>query len=159
MHRLLCAAGLALLVAGCGGSDHAAGPAPKRHAAAPAPRPGDERVIRGWNRAENAGDFKRAASYFARGAIVTQDYVLQLQTRKMAIEWNSGLPCRADITFIRPERTTTLAGFHLREGLGGGCKGGGSAQVRFTIRKGLIQRWQQLVVPAQQPQGPAGSAV
>jgi hypothetical protein len=156
--RRLPVAGLALLVAGCGGSHHAATTVAK-HPAAARPHPGDEKIIRGWNRAENAGDYKRAASYFARGAVVTQDYVLQLQTRKIAVEWNSGLPCRADITFIRPERATTLAGFHLREGLHGGCKGGGSAQVRFTIRSGLIRRWEQLLVPPQQPKGSAGGSV
>jgi hypothetical protein len=151
MRRLL-PAGLALLVAGCGGGGHRV--TPVRHAA-PASRPGDAKVIRAWNRAVNGGDYRQAASYFALGAIITQDYVLQLQTRRMAVEWNSGLPCRADITFLRPERTTTLAGFHLREGRGGGCKGGGSAQVRFTIRGGLIRLWQQLPAPASEPQPPA----
>jgi hypothetical protein len=156
MRRLL-AAGLATIaVAGCGGSHHTDA---HRAAAQPkaSPHPGDERVIRGWNRAENAGHYRRAASYFAPGAIVTQDYVLELRTRRLAIEWNSGLPCRADITFIRPEPATTLVGFNLREGRTGGCKGGGSAQVRFTIRGGLIRRWQQLLVPPgqQAPQIPA----
>src|SRR3954453_11527268 len=147
--RRLWMAGLALIVAGCGGSHQGAQP----RAAKPAARPGDEKVIRGWNRAVDKGDYDRAASYFAAGAIVTQDYVLPLPTHSIAKEWNSGFPCRADITFIRPERSTTVAGFHLREGPRGGCKGGGSAQVRFTIRGGLIQRWQQLLEPPgkQQP--------
>lgn len=141
---------LALVAAGCGGSHHT--PSQQR-VAKPAARTGDEKVIRGWNRAVNAGDYKRAANYFAEHAVVTQDYVLQFPSRKIAVEWNSGLPCRADITFIRAERSTTLAGFHLREGPHGGCKGGGSAQVRFTIRRGLIRRWQQLLNPPgeQQP--------
>lgn len=145
MHRLWMA-GLALLViaAGCGGSHHSA---TQRQATAPA---GDEKVIRGWNRAVNSGDYKRAASYFATHAVVTQDYVLQFPNRKIAVEWNSGLPCRADITFIRGEQATTLAGFRLREGPHGGCKGGGHATVRFTIRNGLIQRWQQLLNPPKQ---------
>jgi hypothetical protein len=142
MRRLLCAAGLALL-AGCGGSHHAANPQSQQ----PAPRPGDEKVIRGWNGALNRGDYARAGSYFAPGAVVSQGYVLVLRTHMLAALWNSQLPCRADITFVRAERTTTLAGFHLREGRRGGCKGGGSAQVRFTIRAGLIRRWQQLLEP------------
>jgi hypothetical protein len=152
MHRLWMAGLALLLVAGCGGgSSHQASP---KRPAQPAPRPGDEKVIRGWNKAVNAGDYEKAASYFAPRAVVTQDYVLQFPNHKIAVEWNSGLPCRADITFIKAERTTTLAGFHLREGRHGGCKGGGSAQVRFTIRKGLIQRWQQLLNPPGQPQQP-----
>ena len=114
-------------------------------------------MIRGWNRAINSGHYERAASYFAEHAVVTQDYVLQFPSHKIAVEWNSGLPCRADITFIRAERLTTLAGFHLREGRRGDCKGGGQASVRFTIRNGLIQRWQQLLTPPaqQQPTVPA----
>jgi hypothetical protein len=143
-------AGLAcLLVAGCGGGHRAA---PRKDASPRPVRPGDERVIRGWNAAVNGGDYKRAGAYFAPHAIVSQDYVLRFPSRRAAVEWNSGFPCRADITFIKAEPLTTLAGFHLRQGPHGGCKGGGSAQVRFTIRRGLIQRWQQLLKPPGAPQ-------
>ena len=153
--RRLWMAGLAvLLVAGCGGSSHHTS---NSGAVAPASRPGDENVIRGWNKAVDSGDCKRAGAYFAPGAIVIQDYTLQLPNKQVAAEWNSGFPCRADITFIRAERTTSLAGFHLREGPRGGCKQGGSARVRFTIRRGLILRWQQILEPpsSQQPPVPA----
>lgn len=149
-------AGLALLVvvAGCGGSSHQTS---RTGPAQPAARTGDVKVIRGWNKAVNGGNYEKAASYFAVNAIVMQDYILQLPNHKIAVEWNSGLPCRADITFIKAERATSLAGFHLRTGRHGGCKGGGSAQVRFTIRGGLIRRWQQILQPQaqQQPQPPA----
>src|SRR4051794_24716438 len=118
MHRHWMA-GLALLVVvGCGGGSHRVS---QQRLAQPAARPGDERVIRGWNKAVNAGEYKQAACYFAPNAIVIQDYVLQFTARKFIVEWNSGLPCRADITFIKAERVTTLAGFHLREGRHGGC--------------------------------------
>jgi hypothetical protein len=147
--RWIAGLALALVVAGCGGSHHTS---QQLRATKPAARPGDERVIRGWNRAENGGDYERAASYFATHAVVAQDYVLQFPSHKIAVEWNSGLPCRADITFIRAERSTTLAGFHLRKGPHGACKGGGSAQVRFTIRGGLIRRWQQILNPPGQQQ-------
>jgi len=153
MHRLWMAGLALLLVAGCGGSSHTASDT-KPRPAKPAPRPGDEKVIRGWNKAINSGNYEKAASYFAPKAVVTQDYVLQFPSHKIAVEWNSGLPCKADITFIRPEATTSIAGFHLREGPHGGCKGGGSAQVRFTIRNGLIRRWQQILNPPGQPQQP-----
>jgi len=102
----------------------------------------------------NSGDYKRAGAYFAPGAIVIQDFTLQLPNKDVAAEWNSGFPCRADITFIKPERTTTLTGFHLREGPRGGCKKGGSAQVRFTIRRGEILRWQQIFEPPAKQQAP-----
>jgi hypothetical protein len=154
MHRLWMAGLALLLVAGCGGGSSHTASVSKSRPAAPAPRPGDEKVIRGWNKAINSGNYEKAASYFAPKAVVTQDYALQFPSHKIAVEWNSGLPCKADITFIRPEATTSIAGFHLREGPHGGCKGGGSAQVRFTIRNGLIRRWQQILNPPGQPQQP-----
>jgi hypothetical protein len=148
--RPMLAAGVlcALLIAGCGGGGHkqasAPRPSPKPPPAAIPVRKGDERVIRGWNKAENAGDYEHAARYFARNAIVIQSYILPLTNHRFAVEWNSGLPCRADITFIKGEKATTLAGFSLREGPHGQCKEGGRAQVRFTIRRGLIRQWRQL---------------
>src|SRR5690242_5122638 len=154
MHRLWMAGLALLLVAGCGGGSSHTVSSSKPRPAKPAARPGDEKVIRGWNKAINSGNYEKAASYFAPKAVVTQDYVLQFPNHKIAVEWNSGLPCKADITFIRPEATTSIAGFHLREGPHGGCKGGGSAQVRFTIRNGLIRRWQQILNPPGQPQQP-----
>jgi hypothetical protein len=144
--RRLVLAGLAIFVVGCGGGGHDAAPT-KQQATVPA-RPGDEQVIRAWNRAVNAGHYKEAGALFAPGAIVSQNYVLPLPNHKVAAQWNSGFPCRADITFVRFERITTLAGFHLREGPRGDCKKGGSARVRFTIRNGLIQRWQQVLEPS-----------
>jgi hypothetical protein len=143
--RRLFLAGLAIFVVGCGGGGHDA--APTNKAAAVAPRPRDEQVIRAWNRAVNSGHYRAAGALFAPGAIVSQNYVLPLPNHKVAAQWNSGFPCRADITFVRFEKLTTLAGFHLREGPRGDCKKGGSAKVRFTIRDGLIQRWQQVLEP------------
>jgi hypothetical protein len=144
----------ALLVTACGQSGKK-----QTTTAQPAPRPpasvqvrkGDEEIIRAWNKAENAGDYKRAARYFARDAIVIQSFILKLSNRHFAEEWNSGLPCRADITFIKGEEATTLVGFDLREGPTHKCKEGGSAQVRFTIRGGLIRQWRQLPESEQAP--------
>ena len=106
-------------------------------------RKGDERVIRGWNKAVNAGDYDRAASFFAPGAVVIQDFALPLPTHRIATEWNSGLPCRADITAVQGEGPTTVASFRLREGPPP-VHAGGDAQVLFTIRGGLIRLWRQL---------------
>jgi hypothetical protein len=157
MRRLLAAAVVcALLIAACGGSGkkqttESQQPAPKPPPASVPVRKGDEKVIRGWNKAENAGDYKKAASYFAKNAIVIQSYILQLINQHFAEQWNSGLPCRADITFIQGEQATTLVGFELREGRTGKCKEGGTAQVRFTIRGGLIRQWRQLPDSEQVP--------
>jgi hypothetical protein len=145
----------ALLVTACGQSGKkqttTAQPAPKPPSASVPVRKGDEKIIRAWNKAENAGDYKRAATYFARNAIVIQSYILKLTNRHFAELWNSGLPCRADITFVQGEQATTLVGFDLREGPTHKCKEGGSAQVRFTIRGGLIRQWRQLPESEQAP--------
>jgi hypothetical protein len=151
--RPLFLAGLVLFVVGCGGGGHDAAPTGKT-AVVPS-RPGDEQVIRAWNSAVNSGHYDRAGALFALGAIVSQAYTLPLPTHKIATEWNSGFPCRADVTFVRFEKVTTLASFHLREGPHGACKKGGSAQVRFTIRGGLIQRWQQVLGQEQTVPTPA----
>jgi hypothetical protein len=158
----LAAAGFltALLIAGCGGSGSrqtqkaatttrtAPTPAPGG-GPTPAPRvtpihKGDEAVIRGWNKAVDAGDYGRAATFFAPKAVVIQGYALPLLTHRDATVWNSGLPCRADITSIHGEGDMTVAAFHLREGPGHRCTEGGDAQVSFTIRHGLIILWRQL---------------
>ena len=129
----LCVAALA----GCGGSSGAKS------------NP-DERIIRGWSRAVNAGQFDRAADYFAPGAVVIQSEIYELDTHAQAVAWNSGLPCRADVTFVRAEEGgTTLAGFHLRTGRTGECRQGGNARVRFTIKSRKIRVWHQL--PEGQP--------
>jgi hypothetical protein len=166
--RRLVAAGFitALLIAGCGGSgghqsQKASTTPPRKAAPAPSPSPaphitpihkGDEAVIRGWNKAVDAGDYDQAASFFAPKAVVIQGYALPLLTHRDATVWNSGLPCRADITSIHGEGDMTVASFHLREGPGHRCKEGGSAQVSFTIRHGLIILWRQL------PEDNGGSA-
>ena len=155
--RVLAAAAVvcALLITACGKSGHKDTqkfePAPKPPPASTAVRKGDASVIRAWDKAENAGDYKRAARYFARNAIVIQSYILQLINRHFAEEWNSGLPCSADISFIKGEQATTLAGFNLRQGPAGKCKEGGTAQVRFTIRGGLIRQWRQLPTSEEVP--------
>ena len=146
----------ALLVTACGQSGkkqttESRQPTPKPPPASVQARKGDEKLIRAWNKAENAGDYKRAARYFAPGAIVIQSYILRLANRHLAEEWNSTLPCRADITFVQGEEGTTLVGFALRKGPTGKCKEGGSAQVRFTIRGGLIRQWRQLPDSEQVP--------
>jgi putative copper resistance protein D len=108
----------------------------------------DEEVIRGWITALNEGEFGRAASYFAQGAVIEQAEEVRLRSRSDAIAFNRSLPCRADLTDVDEEGRTTLAAFRLREGRDGRCgpgEGAGeSARVRFVIRDGRIREWRQL---------------
>lgn len=142
MRRAALLALLALVaLAGCGSE------AQRREAPRPKPAASDEQLIRGWSRALNAGDYRKAAAYFARGAVVEQVQEHRLPTRADAIIFNRGLPCRADVTDVEDEGRTSLASFSLRRGPGGPCKG--SARVRFKIKRGKFTEWRQL------PEAPA----
>jgi len=133
---------LAAFLAGCG-QDRSPPPPPTQKP------PPDASLIRGWSRALNAGDYPRAASYFARDAMVQQAQKFRLPSRLAAIVFNRGLPCRADITRIRDEGQTSLASFRLRRGPGGPCSG--RARVRFRIERGKFTEWRQLPEPAPPP--------
>jgi len=127
------------------------GSAPKRPpATAPreargATRRREGRAVRGWIEALNAGDYERAASFFARGAIVEQVDEFRLHDRHAAEIFNRGLPCRADLTELEDEGRTLLGTFRLRDGPGGHCEG--EVRVRFTIRRGRFLEWRQLGEP------------
>jgi len=130
-------------VTACGGSDG-------DRADEPGPGPqGDERVIRGWNDAVNAGDFDRAGDYFERGATVEQQGEIKLNTPDDAEAFSRSLPCRSDVTDVDSEDGSSIAAFRLREGRDGDCAAGGTARVRFVIRDGKIREWRQL------PEAPA----
>ncbi len=151
---LACAA---LVLGGCslpGGDDPP--PSPKREptpgaAAGPSGKPppasrepAEGRTIRAWSAAVNAGDFFKAASFFARGAIVEQGLVIRLRDRRDAIQFNSSLPCKARVTDVDDEGRTVLAAFRLLPGHEGGCRGGGTARVRFRFEHGKFKEWRQL---------------
>jgi hypothetical protein len=150
MRRAALAVAAAAALFGCGGEDNGVRSAP------PSARASDASVIRGWIAALNRSDYERAASYFARGAIVEQVVTFRLRDRASAIAFNRSLPCRADVTDIDDEGRTTLAAFRLRQGPGGpGARCDGSARVRFTIRSGKFTEWRQLP----EPPPPAGRPV
>ena len=125
-HGLLATAAAVLL--GCGAS-----------------APSDAEVIRGWSKAVNDADYKRAGSFFAAGAVVEQQPLeLRLPDQAAAARFSSGLPCRADVTDVEDEGRSSLAVFSLRKGRSGACAEGGRARVRFVIRAGKIAEWRQL---------------
>ena len=125
----------AAVLAGCGGGSDK--PAP--------PDRSDRAVIAGWLHALNAHDYRRAAGYFARGAIVDQGRPLALPDRKAAIAFNRGLPCKGRLKTVRDEGRTSLGTFALISGSGGpSANCDGSARVRFTIKHGRFAVWRQL---------------
>jgi hypothetical protein len=152
---------LALLVAAAvvsacdSSSDRAEAPSPTAPRAETAPPPRDapappatnpsraEQLIQAWLAALELEDYKRAAGYFARGALVDQGDPFRLATRADAITFNRELPCRAHLTGVRREPHTALATFLLSDGPGGSCNG--SVRVRFTIRHGRFTVFHQLL--------------
>lgn len=147
-------------LAGCGSAEEPRLGEPRdAPGAAEGPAPGqsaDERVIRGWSRAVNLGEYERAAGFFERGAVVEQLTEIRLATRQDAVEFNRSLPCRADVTDVEREKGSTLAAFRLREGRTGECEEGGRARVRFVIRDGKIREWRQLPTSPTPPGEVAG---
>ncbi|MBA2504387.1 MAG: cytochrome c oxidase assembly protein [Thermoleophilaceae bacterium] len=125
---------LVVAFAGCGGSDEQ--PKPKVNA--------DEKVIRDWITKLNEGDVEGAADLFADDAIVEQAEEVRLKGHKDAVEFNRSLPCKAKLTDVDPEGTTSLASFAL-DGGSPGCDSG--VQVRFLILDGKIEQWRQLPTP------------
>jgi hypothetical protein len=120
--------------------------APPASSASPGSAPTDAAAIQDWIRSMNAGEYERAANWFAKNAIVEQVRETRMRTHQDVVNFLRGLPCRADVTRIVDEGATDLASFRLRAGPGGPCKG--RARVRFTIAHGKFTEWRQLLEPA-----------
>ena len=148
---LVCALALLFAVAftGCSLGGDEASDAPRTPAGSPRPdEPGAEaRAIRAWSAALNRGDFARAASHFARNALVEQTAVLRLPTREAAIAFNRSLPCRADVTDVKRRGSTVVAAFRLRPGASPSRGCSGAARVRFRFRGDKFTEWRQLPEP------------
>ncbi|HEV2723601.1 MAG TPA: nuclear transport factor 2 family protein [Thermoleophilaceae bacterium] len=108
----------------------------------------EARAIRRWSAALNRGHFERAASYFARGAVVEQQAEVRLPDRAAAIAFNRSLPCRADVTDVKRRGATVVAAFRLRSGRAGSGGCSGAARVRFRFSGGKFAEWRQLAEPA-----------
>jgi len=148
---IACAAAMALAACDSGDEDDGkrASPAPKREDTAAS----HERTVRAWSRALNAGEYERAAMFFIRGAIIDQGTEIQLITPAQILDFNRGLPCRADVTRVVEEKRATLAFFRLKRGPGGPCRG--IVRVRFTIHGGKFSQFRQLPGQAAPPGDPA----
>jgi hypothetical protein len=114
-------------------------------------------VIREWSDAVNAGDFERAGGLFGEGATIEQGGVPLRAGPREAMAFSASLPCRADVTRVRPAGAGSIATFRLRAGSGGACEG--EALVGFRVRDGKLVEWRQLPPrgssPAPAPEEPA----
>ena len=142
MRRMaLAALALALLAAGCDDSQQ-----PRPAAQAPAAREGlrsaEGVMIRDWLMSVQHGDFGRAATFFAPGAIIDQGDPYRLRNTAAARLFNATLPCHADLIRLQDEGAKVLATFRLTPGPGGPCHG--RVQVRYTIVDGQFTEWRQL---------------
>jgi hypothetical protein len=112
-----------------------------------------ERAVRDWSRALNAEMYEQAADFFIRGVIIDQGQEIQLITRAQILDFNQGLPCKADVTRVVEEKRDTLAYFRLKRGPGGPCHG--VVRVRFTIHGGKFSQFRQLPGQSEPPGNPA----
>jgi SnoaL-like domain len=123
---------LALLVAGCGGSE-----------ASP------EEVVRAWSTALNADKNDTAADLFAPGATIVQGGLeLTFSTHEDAVAWNEGLPCNGRIVGLEVDGNVVTASFLLRNSQTTPCDAPGEqATAIFTVEGGKITRWEQPLEP------------
>lgn len=136
--------------AGGGGAATATGPEMPGGKVKPG-EPPEAAAIRGWSDALNARKFDRAASYFARDAIVEQGQPIRLSDRSAAVAFNKSLPCRATVTDVKDEGRTVVAAFRLRPGRGPKRTCDSSARVRFKFSGNKFTEWRQLVEPDAAP--------
>jgi hypothetical protein len=113
----------------------------------------DALMIRDWLMSVEHGDYGRAATFFAPGAIIDQGRPFRLPNAAAARLFNKTLPCHADLIALKEEASAkVLATFRLRAGPGGPCRG--QVKVRYTIKDGKFKEWRQLDTGAPEPEGP-----
>jgi hypothetical protein len=135
------------LVVGCNDDPQTRQPAPEQGVSSP-----EGVMIRDWLMAVKHGDYGRAATFFAPGAIIDQGRPFRLPNAAAARIFNAELPCHADLIALADEGAKVLATFRLTPGPGGPCRG--RVQVRYTIVDGKFKVWRQLGTGDAEPQGP-----
>jgi len=113
--------------------------------------PPEAAAIRGWSKAVNARQFGRAASFFARDAIVDQGQAIRLPDRSAAAAFSKSLPCKSRVTDIKDEGRTIVAAFDLKPGTGPKSACDGDARVRFTFSGNKFTEFRQLIEPDTAP--------
>jgi hypothetical protein len=148
---------MALLLAGCGGSDDKqSGTTAKRDRAVPFRNASSQevQVIRGWVNELRAGHVDAAARFFAVPAVVQNNSPLvRLGTRSQVRAFNASLPCGARLVKTFVYGRYVAAEFVLKERPGGHCGNGTGhlAATAFLIRGGKIKQWLRVPLPSERP--------
>ena len=133
--QVLVAFALVLALAGCGGEDRDAPPAP-------------EDVIRAWTDDLRRGDVDAATDRFAVPAIVANGTPrITLRTRAEVRFFNDTLPCGGRLLRTERQGRLIVGTFELTERPGGNCGSGTGhvASTAFEIRDGKIVRWLRVI--------------
>jgi len=133
-----------------GGAATATGPEMPKGQVKPG-EPPEAAAIRGWSQAVNAREFDRAASFFARDAIVDQGQPIRLPDRSAAAAFSKSLPCKSTVTDVKDEGRTIVAAFELRPGTGPKRACDSAARVRFKFSGNKFTEFRQLVEPQSAP--------
>jgi hypothetical protein len=140
---------LVLALAACGGDGESETSRSPTEAGIDLPEGHEEvKVIDEWIRALSEGDVEGAAELFALPSVVQNGTPpIELSTRAEAVDFNSSLPCGAELVGARPLGNLIAATFRLTERPGPGECGtgvGGLARTAFLIRDGEIVQWRRL---------------
>jgi len=141
----LAALGAALAVAAAGSGA----------ASATTDTPSPAAVVRAWSKALNANDNEAAGGLFAKNARVIQGPLDgRLATHRLAVLFNSVLPCAGRIVAMTVRGESVVATFVLGHRPKHTCDGPGEkAAALFVVHQGKIVLWEQIAVPAE-PQKP-----
>jgi hypothetical protein len=99
-----------------------------------------ERVVRAWLEAMNAGDNERAATFFARGATVTEGRrVSVLNSRDEAVIFNESISCGREVRSLFRTGDAVAISATLKKRPGAGCANPGTrVNPSAMVRNGKI---------------------
>lgn len=120
--------------------------------------PDDVQVIEDWSTALREGDVEAAAGYFAIPSTAENGTVIKIESPEDAIEFNTLLPCGAEVISARTEGDLTTATFRLTDRPGGDCGPGvgETASTSFDIQSGKIVEWRRIDEPPDPGDGGGG---
>ena len=114
------------------------------------PPPSPPAIVRAWSAALNRNDNAAAAELFAPNARVIQGPLdVRLTTPRLALAFNSSLPCAGRIVRIAVKGERATATFVLGRRPKHTCtaKHGEQAAALFVVRDGKIVLWEEVPVP------------